>query len=310
MRFLVFLLSAVLCASCGSSGGSAHPVVQTSAAHFLVDTKSWTMKSATSGRTYEISIGLPAGYNKEHVPYPVLYAADANAEFGTFVEAARGLSFGRLIPDIVVVGIGYVNAGQAFVAANAPRTFDLTPTPDPTWVAASAKDSLARGLSVPTESGGAPSFLKFIRDELVPWIEGGWNVSHSDRAWFGHSFGGLLGLYALFHNGGLFQRFVIGSPSIRWNQRSILSDEKAFAATGKPLRVRAFFAVGSEEEKEFATYAMVSNLLMLVETLKSRKYQGFEFQSHIFEGESHVSVIPATVSRGLRSIYSENPARR
>src|SRR5579864_2232255 len=36
-------------------------------------------------------------------------------------------------------------------------------------------------------------------------------VNPSERAWFGHSFGGLFGLYALFHNDGLFQRFVIGS---------------------------------------------------------------------------------------------------
>jgi hypothetical protein len=55
---------------------------------------------------------------------------------------------------------------------------------------------------------------------------------------------------------------------------------------------------------------MVSNLQMPVETLNSRKYQGFESQPQIFEGESHVAVIPATLSLGLRSIYAEGLVRR
>lgn len=251
-------------------------------------------------------MALPSGYSKEHAPYPVLYAADANAEFCTVVETARALAFEHQIPDLVVVGIGYPNSGQGFAASNADRTLDLTPSSDPRWIAESAKESAAQGLPPATASGGAATFLSFIRNDLAPAIGKNYNVSHEDRAWFGHSFGGLFGIYAMLHNDGLFHRFIIGSPSIWWNQRSILVEEKSFAESRKQLRARLFLSAGSEEEKEFTSYAMVSNLQAFVDTLRSRKYAGLEIQSHIFEGESHLSVVPATISKGLRSIYAKS----
>jgi hypothetical protein len=52
---------------------------------------------------------------------------------------------------------------------------------------------------------------------------------------------GLFGTYVLFHNDGLFKRFVIGSPSLWWNNRVILSVEESFAASRKPLPARVFF---------------------------------------------------------------------
>jgi predicted alpha/beta superfamily hydrolase len=79
----------------------------------LTDSKSWIMTSA-SKRTYQISVDLPDGYSKELAPYQVLYAANANAEFGTIVEAARLGSFAKEIQDLVIVGIGYPNPGQGF----------------------------------------------------------------------------------------------------------------------------------------------------------------------------------------------------
>lgn len=48
---------------------------------------------------------------------------------------------------------------------------------------------------------------------------------------------------------------------------------------------------------------MLSNLREFLSVLESRKYEGLIWGSHLFEGENHVSVIPATISRGLRSVY-------
>jgi len=47
------------------------------------------MTSEASKRVYQISVALPDSYSAQHEPYPVLYAADANSEFGTVVETAR-----------------------------------------------------------------------------------------------------------------------------------------------------------------------------------------------------------------------------
>ena len=255
---------------------------QASKPAFLADVVSSVMKASSTGRTYQVSVALPDGYSKQHAPYAVLYAADANPEFGTVVETARVFAE---IPGLVIVGIGYPNSGQGF--AWVPRALDLTTTPDP---------------KAPGTNGGAAEFLRFIRNDLVPYIEGTYNVNQ-DRAWFGHSFGGLFGIYALFNNDGLFKRFIIGSPSLWQGSQTIQEAEKSFATTGKPLPAKVFFSVGLLEQNGNGP-GMVGDLRAFIGKLEQRHYKDLEYQVHYFEDETHLSVIPATIGRGLRYIYA------
>lgn len=39
--------------------------------------------------------------------------------------------------------------------------------------------------------------------------------------------------------------------------------------------------------------------------LRAREYEGLAFESHVFDEETHVSVFPAALSRGLRFLYAE-----
>ena len=50
---------------------------------------------------------------------------------------------------------------------------------------------------------------------------------------------------------------------------------------------------------------MVSDLRDLIRVLESRRYKDFDYQAHYFEDENHFTVIPATMGRGLRYVYSE-----
>jgi predicted alpha/beta superfamily hydrolase len=257
---------------------------RTSPLAFLPDVSTSIMKSSATGRAYQISVALPDGYSREHAPYPVLYAADANVQFGTLVETARVFA---QIPPLIIVGIGYETRGQGFVWG--PRAVDLAPAPN----------------AGSPGSGHAPDFLDFIRNDLVPSIERNYNAGH-DRASYGHSFGALFGLYALFHNDGLFRRFIIGSPSI-WEAKAVIqSSEEAFAATGRPLAARVFFSVGLLEQSGSGA-GMVSDVRELIRVLERRHYRDFDFQVHYFEDENHFTVIPATMGRGLRYIYPQNP---
>ena len=272
-------------------------------AAFMTDVRSFLVKSPQTGQTYQISVALPDGYSRGHAPYPVLYAPDANAEFGTVVETARLLAFGRAIPDLVVVGIGYANPGQGFRAANVGRTLDLTPTADPEWIRTSAKDSMPQLVPVPDRSGGGPRFLGFVEGQLIPLIERRYNVSHDDRALAGHSFGGLFATYALLKGHRVFRRFVIGSPSLWWDHQAMLRMEDLYAASGGPLPARVFLSSGALEDGT-GGHPMTADFKAFAERLKSRGYRGLELQTHIFEGEDHGSVLGATLSRGLRFAYA------
>lgn len=248
---------------------------------FIRDVRTWLMTSE-DGRTYKISVALPAGYTESGSAYRALYVTDANAEFGIAVETAR-----LNAPGTVVVGIGYDNPGQGFAASGVPRTLDLTPT----------------DIGAATPSGGAPEFLSFLREELVPRVERDFHVDAGDRALMGHSFGGLFATYTLLHNEGLFQRFVIASPSLWWDEHTILDLESEYAAANDTLDARVFLSVGSLEETTTG-FPMTSDMTRFARTLSDRAYTGLELGGHVFEDETHLSVIGASFSRGLRFIYA------
>jgi hypothetical protein len=67
------------------------------------------------------------------------------------------------------------------------------------------------------------------------------------------------------------------------------------------LPAKIFVSIGSEEDYELG----MVDYKKFVKVLEKRDYADLQWSSHIFEGETHVSVLPATISRGLRAIYSE-----
>ncbi|MFJ4255082.1 alpha/beta hydrolase-fold protein [Microbacterium sp. NPDC090003] len=248
---------------------------------FIRDVQTWTTTSA-AGRDYKISVALPANYDETGDPYRVLYVTDANAEFGIAVETAR-----LNAPGTMVVGIGYDDPGQGFAASGVRRTLDLTPTE----------------ITADVPTGGAPEFLDFLRSELVPQIESEFHADPADRALMGHSFGGLFATYALLHNDGLFHRFVIASPSIWWDDRTILDMEADYAETHDALDARVFLSVGELEETT-SGFPMTSDMTNLARTLQSRDYDRLELGATVFPDETHLSVIGAAFSRGLRFVYA------
>lgn len=274
-------------------------------AAYLAGTESRLVTSRV-GRTYQVSVALPRGYESTDASYPVLYALDANGEFGIVVETARMLQLGGLVPELVIVGIGYP-VGHYFDAAG-PRTLDLTPTHDPDlealWV------SRMPGWPLPEGSGGGADFLAFLSEELIPLVESEYRTDPRDRALLGHSLGGLFAFYALLHGEGIFHRFISASPFLAWDDRVIFEHEAAYAAAHDELPARVFFSVGMLEpdglpdEDPWGGY--ITNLRDLIRVLSGRGYADFEWTVEYFEDETHTSVLPGAVSRGLRHIYAAN----
>jgi len=290
----------VLSASCAGSdcGNGKAP----RSLEVLAETETFTLASTVTGRTYQIFVALPRGYDEGDSLYPVLYSVDANGQFGTIVDAVRAMPFEGL-PEPLVIGIGYP-VGH-FWNALSPRAVDLTPTPDPVEVTREAEEYPQ---FPPMEgSGGGPGFLRFIREELIPYVEANYEASSEGRALYGHSFGGLFATYALFAGQGTFSRFVIGSPSYWWDDRASFELEAEFSRVNDSLPARVFFSVGLLEEvpgDEDAQYRMVSNLREFLDVLQGRGYEGLAFASEFFPDENHTSVIPATISRGVRFVFS------
>jgi len=278
---------------------STHPA-------YLAETTSFDVTSQGNGRRYQISVALPYDYSAAHAPYPVVYALDANSEFGMVVETLRVLALSGRAPPAVIVGVGYDRPGQSFHASGGERAFDLTMPVPPRVLAEQKAFNKGRGYPEPPAMGGAPSFLRFLREELSPLIEARYNVSHADRTLWGHSFAGHFATYALLADDGFFQRFVIGSPSQADMAAAVAPVEAEALKRRKDLPARVYVGVGGEEEE--ADYGGVSDVLKFCARLQGRRFPSLALTCEAFPGESHTSVIPIIVTKGFSAVYVAPPA--
>jgi predicted alpha/beta superfamily hydrolase len=264
-------------------------------------TRTYDFVAKSNGRAYRVFVSTPSGKPPDK-PLPVLYALDGNAGFGTVVETARWMAFGGEIEPMVIVGIGYPT--MHIMEAMVRRTYELSPSYDAAFV----ERAKAEGQPLPAGGlGGAPGFLSFIDEELAPFVEAEYAGGGLDRGLFGFSLGGLFATHALLQPQPVFQRYIIGSPSLWWNEREMFALEKQRAEAGGDLPAKVFLSAAELEESpgavRMAPFRMVSNAIEMGAMLGSRGYEGLDIRTHIFPGESHQSAIGPTVARGLRVLY-------
>lgn len=197
------------------------------------------------GAPYRIIVATPAAPAPTG-GYPVIYVVDGNAWTGLVSEIIRtNLETGiqSRVEPAVVVGIGYPIA-EAFDLKR--RSFDFTSPatpghPDP--------DVL------PGPNGGDITLMNFIDNTVKPVIEARFPINRTRQTLIGHSLGGLFTLESLFARPRSFQTYVALSPSIWWNNRTLLRQAQAFLAKpGHPAKLRVFLSVGDLEQFRSPTY--------------------------------------------------------
>ena len=91
------------------------------------------------------------------------------------------------------------------------------------------------------------------------------------------------------------------------HNRITLTYESNYAANHDDLPVQVFMSVGGREEMDDhlidPSFHFVTNMKTLEKTLQERRYPGLQLTTHVFEDETHFSVIPMTFSRGLRVVF-------
>jgi hypothetical protein len=233
-----------------------------------------------TGRDNDLYIHLPSDYGRETTKkYPVLYILDGQWDFKLMDSVLGGLVYDKFAPEMILVGITYSGENPDY---DGLRAMDYTPTATPQ----------VKG------SGNGPNFLKFLKTELIPFIETNYRADPARRVLQGSSYGGLFTMYALFADPGLFSSYLAASPAVPYDNGYVLKQEAEFARTHKELPVRLFLAVGGAE-------GLANPVKEFMQTLQSRGYKGLKLETRVIEGERHAGNKPEAYNRGLRFLFSE-----
>lgn len=276
----------------------------------LPATEAHVLRSDEAETDFEIRVAHPVAGMWPLPPGPrdVLYLLDADLWFGTAVEMTRVMHqlYGEL-PPLLVVGVGYPTNDPSLQGELRAR--DFTPTADPGF------ESMARtlpGTPEPTlpegrRLGGAPSFLRFLLDRVVPFVSRRYPVDGGRSTLFGSSLGGLFTLWAFLRRPDAFDAWIATSPALWWGDRLLFDLEAGSVDALRDVDTDLVLAVGSLEEDPripiLAQFEMITNVRRMEERLEGRGHTSLRLSTHVLEGESHTSVVPPALTRGLRDVY-------
>jgi len=278
-RIAILLVSVVLSAGLSAQGNAQTNIAPKAPPQVdIAGTQVRNLHSAICNQEYVLYVNLPRGYDDTTKRFPVLFHLDAQYDF-PLVQAIYGEQYyDGFVPGVVVVGITWGGKDPDY---DTRRTFDLTPT------------DMNKG----GKEGNAPNFLAFIKKELIPFVESTYRVRKDDRALVGSSFGGLFTLYAMFHETETFNRYILTSPSLGWDNNIVTAYDKSYAEKHKELHAKVFMAVGGYED--------VPSFQKFADELKGMNYKGLELQTKVLDGMGHSGGKAEGYARGLQFVYEK-----
>jgi predicted alpha/beta superfamily hydrolase len=253
----------------------------------LPGTRHLAMQSA-KGREYRIMITEakdPAPANG----YQVLYVLDGNSVFGAFSDTLRLQRFE--FDKAMVVAIGYPT-DQPYDFKG--RSYDYSPP---------APAGRERPPGAPA-LGGHDEMLDFIEHQLQPELARRYKVDRTQQSLFGHSFGGMFTLHALYTRPWLFNHYIAASPSIWWQDRYLLPEEHAFTQRAQAGQVNLMkttlmlFAGGREPPM------MLRDAQALHGRLQALSGLGLTTSYETLADETHGTVPIAAITRVMRHVFT------
>ncbi|MGB4837932.1 MAG: alpha/beta hydrolase-fold protein [Saprospiraceae bacterium] len=217
-----------------------------------------------------LNIYLPYGYSKDSLKtYPVIYLLDGSVD-EDFIHISGLVQFGsfswiNMIPESIVIGISNTDRKRDFTfPTNNQKDKDEFPT-----------------------TGKSEIFIKFIEKELQPFVDKRYKTN-SIKTLIGQSLGGLLASEVLFKKPELFDNYIIVSPSLWWDDESLLNYNPILYKSKKSI----FIAVGKEGQVMERTAKELYDKLMLVKNENTNLY--FDFLENKTHGDAlHVAVYNA-----------------
>lgn len=178
-------------------------------------TATHTIASKALGEQRDIIVRTPPGYDPTR-DYPVVYVTDGEWSFELVASYLDYMADNGVYPRLIVTGVTNVNRNRDYVP-RADASFD--------------------------DTGGADSFLAFVRDEWLPFVTDRYPAS-GDRVLLGHSFGGVFTLHTLFTESDLFEAYVALGASAWIADRVLFEEAEAWLKAPRNADAFVYMAVG------------------------------------------------------------------
>lgn len=234
-----------------------------------------TIKSEILNENRTLNIYLPHTYTQDSLKtYPVIYLLDGSID-EDFIHISGLVQFGsfswiNMLPESIVVGI-----------SNIDRKRDFT---YPTTIKKDKED-------FPT-TGESETFINFIDFELLDYIDQNYRTKNT-KTLIGQSLGALLATEILYKKPDLFNNYIIVSPSLWWDDNSLLKLEAKPYTTEKKI----YIGVGKEGD------IMEKAAKDLFETLKLNKTDNTHLYFGFFEDLDHGDTLHLAVYDAFELLF-------
>lgn len=231
-----------------------------------------------------LNIYLPEGYDTSE-RYPVIYLLDGSID-EDFIHVAgivqyNNFSWVNRVPKSIVVGI-----------ANTDRKRDFT------YPSRSARDKEL----CPT-GGGSARFMDFIEQEVQPFVKGKY-AANNEATLIGQSLGGLLATEILFIRPMMFDKYIIISPSLWWDDGGLLKKKPALLKDDYAVPTSIYVGVG-KEGSIFGTkeHIMEEDAERLVEKISGVESGKIRVYFDYLPDENHATISHQAIFNAFRWLY-------
>lgn len=216
-----------------------------------------------------IYISVPTFYENSEERYPVLFVLDAEGNFPFATGMMHFLGQTGRQPKMIVVGIPNTDRGR-----------DFTPS-----VIADYK------------SGGADQFIRFLKEELFPYVEENYRTEPF-KVLYGHSLTGMFSIYCLNKEPDLFQAHIAVSPALNYDNNYLFRRFNNQLGTTDEKHRFLYMAVGNEPR-------FLPVIEKYEEILDDVASDNLHWKYNYFEKDDHNSVRLKALYEGLEFIYND-----
>ena len=246
----------------------------------LSGTQLRSIHSEHTAQDYQLLINLPQGFDSSK-SYPVIYVLDAQWDFPLISATYGQLYYDGFVPAAVVVGITWGKDDDP----NVKRVRDFTPSK----------------VDGQTGSGGAANFLRFIKTELIPFVQQEYG-DNGQRVLIGSSLGGLFTLYSLFHEPQLFSAYLPSASASGWDNQVLYqlakSQDASFRAALLRRPIKLYSAVGELDD-------LKADFTRLQRFFAQQDYSGLALNTEVIPDLGHAGIKSVANLRGLQYAFQQ-----